>query len=299
VSQIKKITHADRIYTLDPQKKPAIYIDSGEELWVDTIDAFEGIREPEPLLALKNNGAATGPIYINGAEPGDSIQIDFISITPKGNGSHMILPKRGFLMDEMPGPYPTTVTFKDGFAVLPSGIQLPLAPSMGVVATTPLYSQLTASDSGPYGGDIDMKELVAGTSLILPVFVPGALLAMGDCHAIVGDGAVAGTGIECSSDTLIRVTVHKGKTIPGPRAITQDHFWTLSYGEDLHKAMSQSVRNMVDFLVKEKGMQPYDAYTLTSLAGDSRINRTFRKINAVKMRISRHALDQVDKLRTG
>ncbi len=158
---------------------------------------------------------------------------------------------------------------------------------------TPTYPQNTASDSGPYGGDIDLKELVSGSTIYLPVFVPGGLLAMGDCHAIVGDGAVAGTGAECSSEAHIRVTVQKGMGIKCPRALTPDHFLVLGYGEDLGPAMKQAVQEMVDFLVKEKGLEPYDAYTLLSLAGDVRVSRTFRPISPVKMMLSRQALDQL------
>ena len=164
---------------------------------------------------------------------------------------------------------------------------------MGVVATTPTYPQNTASDSGPYGGDIDMKELVEGSTLYLPVFVPGGMLALGDCHAVVGDGAVAGTGAECSSETHIRVTLEKGMSIDSPRALTPDYFVVLSYGEDLGPAMKQAVREMVNFLVSEKDMSPYDAYTLCSLAGDVRVSRTFRPISPVKMMLSRHALNQL------
>ena len=138
-----------------------------------------------------------------------------------------------------------------------------------------------------------MKELVAGSSIFLPVFVAGGMLALGDCHAVVGDGAVAGTGAECSSDTQIRVTVEKGMGISAPRALTPDHFVVLSYGEDLGLAMKQAVRDMVDFLVEEKGLAPYNAYTLCSLAGDVRVSRTFRPISPVKMMLSRQALDQL------
>ena len=138
-----------------------------------------------------------------------------------------------------------------------------------------------------------MKELVEGSVLYLPVFVPGALLAMGDCHAVVGDGAVAGTGAECSADTHVRVTVEKGVNISGPRAITPEHYVVLSHGEDLGPAMKQAVREMVDFLITEKRMAPYDAYTLCSLAGDVRVSRTFRPISPVKMMLSRQALEQL------
>ena len=262
---------------------------------VETWDAFEGIRDPALLEERALKGPATGPIYVNGAEPGDALKVDFISITPKEaeGAAHMVMPGRGFLEGEFTEAYPTVMTIEDGHLLLPGGTRLSLRPSMGLVATTPTYPQNTASDSGPYGGDIDMKELVAGSTLWLPVFVSGGMLALGDCHAVVGDGAVAGTGAECSSDTHIRVTVEKGSGITSPRALTPDHFVVLYHGEDLGPAMKHAVREMVEFLVSEKNLDPYDAYTLLSLAGDIRVSRTFRPISPVKMMLSRDALDQL------
>lgn len=290
---MKRLGRENLIYFLEPDTPPAITIDSGEELMVETWDAFEGIRDPKLLEAKSLKGPAIGPIHVSGAEPGDALRVEFISIVPKEGAAHMVMPGRGFLEEEFPDAYPTVMTLEGVNLVLPSGIKLPLVPSMGVVATTPTYKQSTASDSGPYGGDIDMKELVAGSTLFLPVFVPGGMLALGDCHAVVGDGAVAGTGAECSSDTHIRVTVEKGMGITGPRAITPDYFVVLSHGEELGPAMKQAVHDMVEFLVAEKGMAPYDAYTLCSLAGDIRVSRTFRPISPVKMMLSRVALDQL------
>ena len=290
---MKHLGREQHIYVLDPQNAPAISIESGEELMVETWDAFQGERDPAAIGAKQLLGPVTGPIYVNGAEPGDALKVDFISITPKEGAAHMVMPGRGFLEEQFTEGYPTIIKFDSGYAVLPGGVRLPLAPSMGLVATTPTYPQRTASDSGPYGGDIDMKELVQGSALYLPVFVPGGMLAMGDCHAVVGDGAVAGTGAECSSDTHIRVSVEKGMGIRGPRALTPDYFVVLSHGEELGPAMKQAVRDMVDFLVNEKGMSPYDAYTLLSLAGDVRVSRTFRPISPVKMMLSRKVLEQL------
>ena len=290
---MKRLSRDHILYYLDPAAPPAITVESGEELVVETWDAFEGIRDPEVLEAKSLKGPAIGPIFVNGATPGDALRVDFISVTPKEGPAHMVMPGRGFLEEDFTEAYPTVMEIQGGDLVLPNGIRLPMMPSMGLVATTPTYVQSTASDSGPYGGDIDMKELVEGSSLFLPVFVEGGLLALGDCHAVVGDGAVAGTGAECSSDTHIRVTVEKGMGIASPRAITPDYFVVLSHGDDLGPAMKQAVRYMVDFLVDEKGMTPYDAYTLCSLAGDVRVSRTFRPISPVKMMLSRQALDQL------
>ena len=167
---MKTLSREKRIYVLDPSNEPAVTIDSGDDLMVETWDAFEGIRDPQALEEKSLKGPATGPIYVNGAEPGDALRIEFVSINPKENPAHMVMPGRGFLEAEFTEAYPTVMSLDNGHLVLPSGVRLPLRPSMGLVATTPTYIQQTASDSGPYGGDIDMKELVAGSVLYLPVF---------------------------------------------------------------------------------------------------------------------------------
>lgn len=290
---MKRLGREHHIYVLDPKAAPAITIDSGEELLVETWDAFEGVRDPAVLEAKCLKGPATGPICVRDAEPGDALKVEFIRITPKDEAVHMVMPGRGFLEAEFTEGYPTVMALDGDWVVLPGGLRLPMVPSMGMVATTPTYPQVTATDSGPYGGDIDLKELVAGSAIYLPVFVPGGMLALGDCHAVVGDGAVAGTGAECSSEAHIRVTLEKGMALNSPRVVTPDYFVVLSHGEELGLAMKQAVRDMVDFLVKEKGLAPYDAYTLCSLAGDVRVSRTFRPISPVKMMLSRQALAQL------
>ena len=292
---MKRLSRDHHIYFLDPAAPPAITIDSGEELMVETWDAFEGLRDPTLADEKLLKGPASGPIYVNGAEPGDALKIEFLSIVPKAaeGAAHMVRPGRGFLDKDFTDGHCTNIALEGSDAVLPNGVRVPMRPSMGFVATTPEYRQSTASDSGPYGGDIDMQELVAGSTLYLPVLVPGGLLALGDCHAIVGDGAVAGTGAECASDTQIRVTVEKGAGLKGPRALTPEHFVVLCYGRELDPAMREAVRQMVDILVQEKRLEPYDAYSLLSLAGDIRVSRTFREFSSVKMMLLRSVFEQL------
>jgi amidase len=206
---------------------------------------------------------------------------------------HDVRPGRGFLGEEFTTRHSTVMPIQDGHLLFPGGLQLPINPSVGLIATTPNAIQDTASDSGPYGGDIDMKELTAQSTIWLPVFVPGGLLVLGDCHAVVGDGAVGGTGAECAAEITLRLTVEQGKGIARPRALTPQHFVTVSYGEEVGQAMRQAVRDMVHFLAQEVGMEPYAAYTLLSLAGDIRVSRTFRPISPVKMLLSRQVLEQL------
>ena len=290
---VARLTKDKHVYHLDPNTEPAIVIASGEELLVGTWDAFEGGRDPDTIRRMGIRGAATGPIYVEGAAPGDALKIDFIGIRAVADSVHLVSPERGFLQEDFPREEVTVMPIEGDKVLFPGGIELPLRPTVGLVATTPTYVQNTASDSGPYGGDIDMKELVEGSTLYLPVFVEGGLLAMGDCHAVVGDGAVGGTGAETQAEVHIRVSVEKGLGLKAPRALTPEYLVTLGYGEELGPAMRQAVRDMVDFLVSEKGMEAYQAYTLLSLAGDVRVSRTFRPISPVKMMLSRRVLEQI------
>jgi amidase len=276
---------------LDPKLQPAITIGSGEELVVETWDAYMGVwgANEQPTVM----GPATGPIAVDGASPGDALKVDILTITPGPSAMHDVRAGRGFLGDEFNQRHPTVMPIRDGHLEFPGGLKIPVNPSVGLIATTPNEIQQTASDSGPYGGDIDMKELTSGSTIWLPVFVPGGLLVLGDCHAVVGDGAVGGTGAECAAEITLRVTVEKGMGIERPRALTPQYFVTVSYGDDVGEAMRQAVRDMVQFLAREKGMEPYAAYSLLSLAGDVRVSRTFRPISPVKMMLSRQMLEQI------
>src|SRR5688572_19742624 len=118
---MKRLERQHHIYVLDPKAEPSIRIDSGEELIVETWDAFEGERDPAALEEKVLRGPATGPIFVNGAEPGDALRVDFLSITPKDGAVHMVRPGRGFLEEEFTDAYPTVLAFEDGHAVLPGG----------------------------------------------------------------------------------------------------------------------------------------------------------------------------------
>jgi amidase len=276
---------------LDATLPPAITIASGDELLVETWDAYKGEWRADRTPGVV--APASGPIAVTGAAPGDALRIDILAIQPADQAMHDVRAGRGFLGDTFTERRPTIMPIRDGHLVFPGNLRIPINPSIGLIATTPAALQETASDSGPYGGDLDMKELTAGSTLWLPVFVPGGLLVLGDCHATVGDGAVGGTGAECAAEVTLRISLEKSKHLPGPRVLTSEHFAVLASGEDVGQTMRQAVQHMVDFLVQERRMEPYAAYSLLSLAGDVRMSRTFRPLSPVKMLLSRQVLEQI------
>lgn len=276
---------------LDATLAPAITIASGDELLVETWDAYQGEWRADHTPSVV--APATGPIAVTGAVPGDALRIDILAIQPADQAMHDVRAGRGFLGDTFTERRPTIMPIRDGHLLFPGNLRIPINPSVGLIATTPAVLQETASDSGPYGGDLDMKELTAGSTLWLPVLVPGGLLVLGDCHATVGDGAVGGTGAECAAEVTLRISLEKAKHLPGPRVLTSQHFAVLASGEDVGQTMRQAVQYMVDFLVQERGMEPYAAYSLLSMAGDVRMSRTFRPLSPVKMLLSRQVLEQI------
>jgi amidase len=288
---MKRLSRDKFTTVLDPKLPPVMTVASGEEFVVETWDAYMGVwgADEQPQVM----GPASGPIAVAGASPGDALKVEILDIKLGSAAMHDVRAGRGFLGEEFTKRFPTVMAIEDGHLLFHGGLKIPISPSVGLIATTPSAIQQTASDSGPYGGDLDMKELTAGSTIWLPVFVPGALLVLGDCHAVVGDGAVGGTGAECAAEVTLRVTLERGRRLERPRALTAQHFVTLAYGEDVGQAMKQAVRDMVDFLVADKGMEAYAAYSLLSLAGDIRVSRTFRPISPVKMLLSRRLLEQV------
>jgi len=149
------------------------------------------------------------------------------------------------------------------------GVTLPLTPFFGSigVAPPPLVGRISSRPPGWHGGNLDNKDLVAGSTLYLPVHAPGALLSIGDSHGRQGDGEVTGTALETSLRGTFEVRVRKGQRLRWPRAETPTHYIAMGLNEDLNEATRLAVREMVDFLVIEKKMSRDDAYMLCALAG--------------------------------
>jgi acetamidase/formamidase len=188
------------------------------------------------------------------------------------------LPGGGTLPQEFPygGLKLIRIDEKAGTAAFGPGMSLKLAPFLGSIGVAPplLMGRVSSGPPGPHVGNIDNKELVAGSTLYLPVHVPGALLSLGDAHGLQGDGEVSGTALETSLRGTVQVFLRKGKKLIWPRAETPTHYITMGLHEDLDEAAKMAVKEMIDFLVSEKGLNRDDAYLLCSLAADLHVTQT-------------------------
>lgn len=294
----------------DAKVKPVLRIASGDTVRVETMIArglervrLAGVKEeeiPESLKmvedAVKERGPGshpmTGPIFIEGAVPGDSIEVriqDIEFLHPWGVTA--FLPNGGTLPEDFPsgGLKLIRVNEKAGTADFAPGVTLKLAPFFGSIGVAPpiLMGRINSNPPGPHAGNLDNKDLVVGSTLFLPVHVPGALLSIGDGHGLQGDGEVSGTALETSLRGTFQIFLRKGKTITWPRAETPTHYISMGLHEDLDQAAKMAVKEMIDFLVAEKGMKRDDAYLLCSLAADLHVTQTVDTTKGVHAMIAK------------
>ena len=212
----------------------------------------------------------TGPVFIEGAEPGDALEVKVLSIDLAidygYNGCS------GFIPSNCDRSVPQKIFKLDSKRMASEfkpGIVIPLKPffgSMGVAPASEL-GRVSSNPPGRHAGNLDNRLLVAGSTLFIPVFVPGALFSVGDGHAAQGDGEVDQTAIETSLRGKLQLTVRKGMTLTWPRAETLTDYIAMATDEDLKVATTVAIQEMVDFLAASKNLSKHEAYQLVSIAG--------------------------------
>ncbi len=224
-----------------------------------------------------------GPIYIEDAEPGDSLEVRILDVTPRlPYGANSASPGGGGLPGVMPRPFSKVymLDHKRNSAVYDKKVEIPMAPFNGVNATCPPDSELPvrrSSQPGVFGGNLDSKDLTSGSTLYLPIFQKGALFYTGDCHAAQGDGEIAGDAIGTANSCIYQFILHKGVTLKGPRAETPTHYIIYGLDPDLDVAMKNAMLNTLDFLKEKEGYDQMQAYTLCSAAVDFRVTQVVDK----------------------
>jgi acetamidase/formamidase len=220
----------------------------------------------------------TGPVAVAGAEPGDVLEIEILSIEPRQNwGYTRIRPLAGTLPEDFPVRriWHSGIDRQRGIATLPWGSEIGLAPFFGVmgVAPPPVYGACSSIQPREFGGNMDLKELTAGTTLSLPVWAPGALFSVGDGHGVQGDGEVCVTALETALGGTFRLNLRKGLGLRLPRAETPTHHITMGFDEDLDDAAKTALREMIALIGEKIGLGAEDAYMFSSLAVDLRVTQ--------------------------
>ena len=250
--------------------EPVATVEPGEEFWVETRDCYDGqvhsTRDLRSMLDPSRFMPMTGPIVVEGAQPGDSLRIEILAIEPGEQGAMPLRPGMGILGSELQEQCTRVLPLHPADGLLRMGpFAIPLQPMIGSIGTAPRDLYVPASHPGPHGGNLDARDVAAGNVLHLPVFVPGALLALGDLHAAMGDGEMNGQGVECSGTVRLRISVLP-ETIHHPR-VEAPHAWVFfGTAPTLHDALRTAAASAVDFICQTYEVDFELAYRVLTMA---------------------------------
>lgn len=261
---------------------PVLTVPSGAVVEVFTVEASDGqltlesTAEDLATLDFDPIHPLTGPIYVEGAEPGDVLAVHLYEIEVGDWGWSAIIPDFGFLADSFPDAYLKTFEIDHGLQSVQFSpdISLDLYPFAGVMGVAPATDSLLSTiPPRANGGNMDNRHMTVGTTVYFPVFTTGALFSIGDTHAVQGDGEVSGTALEAPMRIVMDLTVIKdGRSIPEPQYETPSYYAVTAFATDIDEAATKATSYMIDYLVDERNLSREDAYILISLAGDLKIS---------------------------
>ncbi|WP_096434975.1 acetamidase/formamidase family protein [Alteribacter populi] len=276
-------------FTWDNKIPPIYEAENGDSIWIETIDSSGGqLSTHSTIQDVKNMdfnkvNPVSGPVYIKGAKPGDTLEVEVQDFGSRSWGWTAIIPGFGLLQEEFNDPFLKIWELSnDGHAEFLHGIEVPVHPFPGTIGVAlPEPGAYSVVPPRKNGGNMDVRHLTKGAKLYLPVWVEGALFSVGDTHAAQGDGEVCGTAIEAPMDIQVKFRLHKNKTIaepqmyiPGPLKSEGDErgfHVTTGYGESLMDASKKAVSYMIEHLTREYGLKDAEAYALCSVAVDLKI----------------------------
>lgn len=263
------------IYAFDAGNKPACRVEPPCRLVFETCDCLHGqITDEETRLEnldFNRVNPASGPVFIEGAEPGDALRVVVKELRLADTGVMVTTPGAGLLPDVVKGKTLLSRIDKDYFTF--KGLKLPLSPMIGVIGVAPQGAPVSCGVPGAHGGNMDTTGIAAGAVLYLPVFVPGGLLAVGDLHAAMGDGEVSVSGVETAGEAALQMELKKGMNLPWPLLRTGTELCFLVSAETTDEALALSARCMNDLLTEKTDLDADEALMLMSACGQARISQ--------------------------
>ncbi|WP_286847542.1 MULTISPECIES: acetamidase/formamidase family protein [Aminobacterium] len=277
------------IYAMSNSHEAVKHVQPGDRIVFETEDCFSHkITLPEHRLSSDFDysivNPATGPIWIEGAEPGDVLVIRIEKIELDTQGVVELFPGWGPLGDKVTGSHTEIVSIQKGKGHF-CGLELPLRPMIGVIGVAPAEGEIACGIPGTHGGNLDTIQMTEGATLRLPVYVPGGKLALGDLHAIMGDGEVCGTGVEIRGEVTLTVELEKGRRLITPLLENKDAYFVLASAQTLEEATRIALDEAVTLICEKRGMTWERAYMFASIACDLHISQVVNPLKTVKVRI--------------
>ena len=285
----------------DNARAPAMHVAPGDTVECKDIDSTSGQMKATSTVAdirtldFSLVNPIAGPVFVDGAEPGDALKVTLLSFDPSGWGWTAIVPGFGLLAEDFPEAALNIWTYEKNFAtpaMYGPGARVPLKPFCGTIGLAPAVpGRHSTIPPHAAGGNMDIRDLTAGVDLYLPVQVKGALFSLGDTHAAQGDGEVCGTAIESPMHVTAKFDLVKGANLRFPRFVThgpvtrhvdaRGYDVTTGIGPDLMGAAKDAVRGMIDLLGKQQGLSAENAYMLCSVCAEMRISEIVDRPNWV------------------
>jgi len=286
---MKRVANTRVVYEFSKNNKPALTIEPGERVILDTLDCLGGQikteRDTIDSVDFARVNPATGPIYVNTACPGDMLIVEIEEMELGEEGIMLAVPALGILGDQVAVATTKVVKVASGKVRFSEDVLLPINPMIGVIGVAPAGDAVSCGIPGDHGGNMDTRDISPGAKVYFPVFVEGALLAMGDVHAVMGNGEACGTGVEVSATITIKVDVLRGSIIKRPLVETKDSFMTIGSAEKLEEAVKIAARDMASIMSHSLKISFEEAYMLLSAAGDVKVSQIVNPLRTARVRV--------------
>jgi amidase len=266
-----------RVFAFSGDAEPALSVRAGTGVRLETADCFDDQVQAQgdvlDTIDWDRVNPATGPVYVEGAHPGDVLSVFIESIDIARRGVMAVAQGFGVLSEEFQEQSHRIIPIEDGTARIAEGIVVPLRPMIGVIGVAPAGAPVSTATPGAHGGNMDTRLIGAGTVVYLPVAHEGALFAAGDLHAAMGDGEICGTGVEVSGSITVRLDVRSDLRIAEPVLETRDLVVTIASAKTLDAAAEAATRHMAALLTQRLGISLEVATMLMSAGGDVQVSQ--------------------------
>ena len=282
---LSEALQGDFQHTIGPYADPVLKVDPGDTIVIETLDAFGGKipdEQTKPSQIIKYPNPLNGPIFVNGAEKGDTLAVDVESILPRGpqpRGTTCLPPFFGGLTStnkspSLQSPLPEIVRkvhITEQDVIWSDRMRFPYEPFIGTIGTSPELDSINSLTPESHGGNMDLPDVRPQNTIYLPIRAPGALLFVGDCHATQGDGELCGVAIEFATKTTIKVDLVKNWTIEWPRIESDEFIMSVGSSRPMEDAAKIAYADLISWMEKDYGFDRYDAYFILSQIGRLRV----------------------------
>lgn len=283
---MKSIPSSKVIYRMNHSNKPALCCNSGDIVEFNTLDCFNNKLIPLgtslEVDALPNSNPSTGPLYIEDAKPGDTLKVEILDIMVGSIGINLVGTSNKINEIEI-----RRVPVKNERAELTTSLSLPVEPMIGVIGVATYKESISTSLPGKHGGNMDCSQIKKGSILYLPIKVEGALLSIGDLHALMGDGEIGENGLEIEGKVIVKVDVIKNRKISGPVLYVDDKWATISSRKTVEEAANEATEMMRNLLIEYGGFDYSEASLIINVAGNIRLCQIYNIEKTVSMEISK------------